>query len=147
VKTTVQLSGFKELDAALGELPKATGYNVLRRVLVKAGEPLAAGMRDRAPKEQGDLAEGITVSTARPKAKKRTKKTSAVEVVIGPGQHPQGSLQEHGTVNHSPHPFVRPAWDEGRAEALDTIGQELGGEIEKAAKRLAKRRARAAKKG
>jgi HK97 gp10 family phage protein len=151
VRSRTRLSGFKELDVALGELPKATGRNVLRRVLVKAGQPLAEDMARRAPRDEGDTAESVTVSTQRPnvssKAKRRNPKSSSVEVYVGPGKLAQAEQQEHGNVNHPPQPFVRPAWDAGKDAALDTIGRELGGEIERAAKRQAKKRAKAAAKG
>ena len=42
MKTTMKLEGFRELDKALGELPKATGKNVLRKVGRKALEPMRA---------------------------------------------------------------------------------------------------------
>jgi hypothetical protein len=35
-----KLEGFKELDRALGKLPKATAKNVLRRTLIKAAKPI-----------------------------------------------------------------------------------------------------------
>ena len=37
---TVSVSGLKELDQALGELPKATARNVLKRTLNKAAVPM-----------------------------------------------------------------------------------------------------------
>ncbi|WP_274875079.1 hypothetical protein [Sinorhizobium meliloti] len=45
----VSIEGLKQLDQALAELPKATGKAVLRRTLIKAGEPLADDMRARRP--------------------------------------------------------------------------------------------------
>lgn len=62
---TIKIEGLKELDAALGALPKATGKNVLRRVLKRAGEPIAEAARRKVPAEKstGNLKRSITVST------------------------------------------------------------------------------------
>lgn len=40
LKQFAKVEGLKELDAALGELTKATARNVLKRVLTKAAEPI-----------------------------------------------------------------------------------------------------------
>ncbi|MDP2358016.1 MAG: HK97 gp10 family phage protein [Beijerinckiaceae bacterium] len=68
MKMGLGISGFKELDAALGELPKATARNALRRVLVMAGQPIAESARQMAPDDPktfaGDLRRSITVSAS-----------------------------------------------------------------------------------
>lgn len=156
MKTRVKIEGLKELDRALGELPKATGKAVLRRVLKKAGEPIARDMRAKAPDDPAtsgnDLKSSIAVSTKlsgrqRKMHRKafRNDKASA-EVFVGAGPLPQAHLQEFGTVHHRPQPFARPAWDGNKNRALSIIKDELGDEILKAAKRLAKKRAKAASK-
>lgn len=61
-RVVVSLSGFRELDRALGELPKATARNVLKRTLIKAGEPIAENARNLAPVDSGNLRESIAVS-------------------------------------------------------------------------------------
>ena len=63
------------------------------------------------------------------------------------GAPPQGVWQEFGTVNHSPQPFMRPAWDGGKDKLLDGIADDFWTEIEKAAARQAKKAARLAAKG
>lgn len=60
---TVTIDGLKELDKALGELTKATARNVVKRVLVKAGEPIAAAAAQYAPKDTLELSESIVVSS------------------------------------------------------------------------------------
>ena len=68
MKMSLGLSGFKELDAALGELPKATARNALRRTLTKAAEPIARMARQLAPDDprtfKEDLRRSITVSAS-----------------------------------------------------------------------------------
>lgn len=141
---TVKVEGLREVDAALGQLGKATGRNVMRRVAVARLEPMAEEMRRLAPVDDGDLKEGIAVTTKRPK---RSRKSSEVEAYAGPGRHPQAIFKEFGTFNQAPQPFVRPAWDGGKGELLDGIAADLWSEIRKAAARKAKKAARLAAKG
>lgn len=140
MRTTVRVEGLRELERALGELPRATRKNVVTRVLKARAEPMAAAMRARAPVEFGDLRDSIGVGTRLTRsARKSHKKQSPVEVFAGPGSHPQAVTQEFGTVNHGPQAYVRPAWDAGKDGALDGIASDLGAEIGKAAARAAKK--------
>lgn len=141
---TVKVEGLREVNDALGQLPKATGRNVMRRVAVKRLEPMAEDMRARAPVGHADLKESITVTTKRPK---RHRKVSEVEAHVGPGQLPQAHLQEFGAPQHAPQPFARPAWDAGKNDLLNGITDDFWDEINKAAARLAKKTARLAAKG
>jgi HK97 gp10 family phage protein len=59
----VSISGLQELDKALGELPKATARNVLKRTLIKAGEPIAERARQLVPVNTGHLRDSIIVSS------------------------------------------------------------------------------------
>lgn len=153
MKTTVSVDGLRELDAALSDLPKATGKNVMRRALRKVAEPIAADMKSMAPVDEGDLRDGIGVGTklTRRQASQHRKMfrddKASVEMFVGAGAHPQAHLREFGGDGNAPHPFARPAWDRHKGQAVDTIKAELWGEIDKAAKRLARKAARLAKKG
>ncbi len=152
-KTTVKIEGLKELDQALGELPKATGKNVLRRVIREAAEPMARLARANAPVDEGHLRESIDVSTRLSRRQAGMHKRmfasdrSSVEMFVGPGTHPQGHLREFGGDGNPPHPFVRPAWDAEKRPTLDRIANSLWMEIDKAAQRLARKAARQAAKG
>jgi len=173
-KTTVRVEGLRELDAALAELPKAVARNTLRRVLKKAGQPIAEKARQLAPVDTGRLRDSINVSpklgtkagqkeyaaamkqglgqeaavAAMRDARRAAKgEGSFAEMYVGPGRQPHAHLQEFGSVNNRPHPFMRPAWDANKDEALEIIKRDLGGEIAKAAKRVARRKAKLAAKG
>ena len=149
-----RVEGLKELDKALGQLPRATGKNVLRRVARKALEPIIADAKTKVHAPTGKLRDSLAVSTKlshRQKAlhKKlvRGDKTSA-EVFAGAGPHnfvPQAIFEEFGTVKQPPHPFLRPAWDGGKFRALNDIKKDLWFEIKKAAARVARKKARALK--
>jgi HK97 gp10 family phage protein len=160
--TTVRVDGLRELQKALAELPKSTSRTVQRRVLMKRAQPIADAMRAKAPKRYGDLRDSITVSTKRPRGHKsnaarafaaagggaagraavKAAGGTPVEVFVGPGRNPQALMQEFGTRHHGPQPFIRPSWDAEKDRVLEGLKDDLWTEIQKAAARLAKKRAK-----
>ena len=133
-----RVEGLKELEEALKEFNTATARNIGRRALREAGEPIARAARADAPRDSHALAESIDVSTRLSKRqaamhKKFTK--DAVEVFVGPGQHPQAHLREFGGDGYTPHPYLRPAWDSQKQMALTILVNDLKVEIDKSAAR------------
>lgn len=179
MKSTVRVEGLKELDAALAEIGKAAAKAVLKRVLKRAGQPIADRASQLAPddpatpspdlhtsigvsaklknptgakefaavlKSGGSRAEAVTA--LRDARRASSGEDSFAMMHVGPDyKQRHGTLQEFGTAHHPPHPFMRPAFDEKKGEALEIIKRDLGAEIMKTAKRQAARRARLAAKG
>lgn len=153
--TRVRIDGLKELDRALGELPKATGKNVLRRVLRKRAEPIAEDMRAKAPDDprtsgndlRGSIGVGTKLSKRQAKLHRKMFKNdkASVEMFVGAGPVPHAHLQEFGTSRHGPQAFARPAWDAGKGPLLEGLKDDLWQEIQKAAQRLARKTARQAR--
>lgn len=110
---------------------------------------------DNPATDGNDLKGSIRVATKLNGYARRLQKSSKTfaEAYMGPGGDgnakapPQGVQQEFGNKNHSPQPFMRPAWDAGKAELLDGIQDDLWAEIDKAAQRAARKTARLAKAG
>ena len=141
----VEIDGLKELEKALMEIEKkTTRKSVGRRVLKKAGQPLADDMNAKAPKGEGDLSGSYAVSTKLNKSQRRaTRREKKDDVFMYVGTNdPAGLQQEFGNRNHAAQPHARPAWDGGKGKVLDDIKSDLGTEIMKAAKRQAKKKAR-----
>lgn len=147
------LAGAKELEVALRALPDSLRKGVVERALVKAGEPIRDDAQARAPFVTGRLRRAINVATklSRSQRRQRGKSKDVAEAFIGPSFFP---LQEFGTgpryhksgkyVGQAPtQPFLRPAWEAGKDQALATLGELLWQQIEKAAKRLGRRAAKA----
>lgn len=134
------ISGAKELEKALKQLPKSTSKSVLRTALRNAAKPTVNMAKATAPVgPTGNLRSSITAKTSLSKSqKKRRQKVGDVEMFIGPTA-PHGHLLEFGTVKMAPRPFMRPAWDSTKQEVLDSIEKELWQAISKAASRLAKK--------
>lgn len=155
MNTTIQTTGFRELDEALGEFTKASARNILKRAAIEALQPMADEMERLAPEMAnggGQLKEAIAVSDKLgPRQKslnRRARANSFVEVHAGvtdvKGKHlPSGVQQEFGNENHGPQPFVRPAWDQEAQDTLDRLKTALEDEINKAKARAQRRAARA----
>lgn len=142
-RQTFKIEGLKDLQDALAEFPKATGKAVLRRALLKAGEPIKGSAAARAPRLRGKLQMSIGSGTKLSRRQKRMHQPeSTVEVFVGAGALVQAITQEFGTVDHPPQAFMRPAWDENKTLAMSSIKQELTDEIMKTAKRRAQKAAR-----
>jgi hypothetical protein len=141
VRTTISTSGFKEMEAALGELTKATGKNVLKRAGLKAIAPVADVMKAKAPKDFHDLEEAIDYGSKRAKgAKKHFNDPGTVEVyagvsVVGGGMPPQATQQEFGNEHHGPQPYGRPSWDQEKMPTLERTKDELRPELDRAVAR------------
>lgn len=136
--------GLRDLTRALGELPKTTARNTLKRVLVKAAKPIEDAAETNAPKLTGRLTRSIVTGTrlTRPQARQAKKDGKFfAEVHVGTAD-PAGIPQEFGTFKESAQPFMRPAWEANKDGALKIIKDELGTEIEKSAARLARKAAR-----
>lgn len=152
-KGSIRIDGLKELDEALSQLPKATAKNVLRRTGILALAPVIAEAKRLVPVRSGDLRDSLKVTTKlskrqqRANAKAVAQGKATVQLYAGAAALPHAHLQEFGTQNHAPQPFMRPAWDANKDRVLEIIKTELGGEIEKAAGRLARKTARLAAKG
>lgn len=157
MKTTVRVEGLRELDAALGELPKATARNTLVRVGKKRLQPIADRANELAPDDPetpGGLHTSFKVGTKLSKrqasqlrrdVRKGLTEKNFAEVYAGTND-PAGIQQEFGNRNHGPQPMLRPAWDEKKGTLLPGIGADLWDEVEKTAKRVAAAAARKAAK-
>ena len=173
-RRTTQVHGLKELEKALRELPKAVARGALRTTLMKAGEPIVEAAIANAPVLSGQLRDSIKVDARKPKnfdkgkiayrevlktgggkaaalealkTARRNNPQAFAQVFVGPSvDAPHAHFPEFGTVDTAAQPFMRPAWDEKQAEALEIITADLAENIATAAARHAKRQARKAAK-
>lgn len=146
---TVRLSGFRELEKALSELPKATGKNVLRRVAKGALEPMADVAASIAPHRTGKLAYSITVSEKRTRRVARERgfdRKTGIEMAMGPttglGTLQYASYDEFGTVDTPAFAYMRGAWDTQSHGSLEYIKDNLWREIDKSAAKYARKLAK-----
>lgn len=150
MNTVLKTSGFAELDRALAEIEKAaTEKAIMHRALLKAAKPMAELGQSLAPVgETETLAPSVAASTRLSNRQKKLHRKmfrndkAAVEVFVGAGPLSSAHNQEFGNEHHGPQPFMRPAFDAEAKPTLDRLGKEMWSEIDKAAKRAARRAAK-----
>jgi hypothetical protein len=144
--TKMTFEGGKELERALAQLEKAaTRKTTARRALKQAAEPIHSAYQANTIVATGALFDNEIIGTRlnrRQAGLNRRMGKAEVEIHVGTAD-PAGIQQEFGNVNQTAAPALRPAWDrEGGARAMDRIGEFMWPEIEKAAARQAKRKAK-----
>lgn len=160
-RTTVKVEGLRELGMAM----RALGNDVARRIAVSMTSAAAKVVRDeavlRAPEsEEPHELEGVTVQPGNLKrnivrkklSARRTHLTSA-HIVTVRGKKKDGyaarygRLQEFGTVHHAPQPFLRPAFDAKKYQAVGVMRETARKRIEAAARKAARQAGAKAARG
>lgn len=158
----MELVGARELEAALMALGQDRLIRrSLRRSLMKASKPAVATARRLAPGglySTGRMLSKIDVSTTLSRRQRRGQgyrfNANTAYVWIGAAPRGPGVLTEFGTGPRytkkgafrgaaPAQPFLRPAWEQHKRQILDDFSRELWIDIEKTAKRLARRTAKA----
>lgn len=149
---TVKFEGGRELERALAEIAKkATAKAVVRRALIAAAKPMAEMAQSGAPVAEGDLQASVSVGTKLSKRQAKLHRKmfkndkAAVEVFVGAGPLSSAHNQEFGNEHHAAQPFMRPAFDAEAKPTIDRVGEQMWVEIDKQAKREARKAARAAR--
>jgi HK97 gp10 family phage protein len=150
LKVRVQFDGGRELERALEELPPSvSAKTVMRRALLKAGEPILRTARALAPKKTGRLGISLGSGTVLSKRQRALFPAPKGEVQVYVGVSPKANryahLLEFGTRIARARPFMRPAWDAHKIGTLETIRDLMWIEIKKTWVRYVKRQA--ARKG
>lgn len=147
-KISGRIEGLEQLVANLGEMKKAVRNRVLRKginaatgpllKLVKGGVPIRTRLLYKAMgrKVKAYRASGVTVGIIGPRVGFATEVDGKK---IDPAKY--AHLVEYGHAGPHPappHPFVRPAWDQGKAAAQATMKEKILVEIEAEARKLPK---------
>lgn len=170
----VDFTGGKELEAAFAQLKDgATKRRTALRALQKAAEIIRDRAKELAPDDPATgtgkyLRESIKVGKAKGYAQKDENSGSRVTTFVGidgsvlppkpssrrknkKGQSKDGGgvavysiMVENGTATHPAQPYMRPAWEQTKDQALQAIIDITRAEIDATAARAARR---AAKKG
>lgn len=142
------LTGFKELAAALKELGPRVARKHLRGAVSRGAMVVRNEARTLAPKDTGEMARDIL--TKRERSAGDHMASYSVFVRSGKKSRLAGKKRdvardsfywrfvEFGTVKMAARPFLRPAFEAKKEEAVDAIGAELDKRIQKEAADLAR---------
>lgn len=155
---SLKMTGFKELERKLAQLPASTAKGVTRRVLKKQLKPVAVmanafwpGSSDDVFRITSRIARGqmsdsamvmskttVNMFVGAPGGSSGTPEAHLIEFGTGPRYHEGGKYT--GAVD--PTPMLQPAWDAHKHKMLERLGADLFEEIEKSLKRRAAKLAR-----
>jgi HK97 gp10 family phage protein len=122
------IEGLEDFEAKLKALEFAVQKESLIAAVKAGAEIIRAEAEARAPRRTGTLAEEEMITVV---------ESTAFEVVakIGPSKEAfYGLFQELGTAHMTAHPFLLPAAEDKKQEALDAAGKVLKDKIEGLAK-------------
>lgn len=150
---TVHIKGAREMEQVLRRLPAQLAKKTLAAALRDAAEPILDEARRLAPVGQESKGRVRLRTTQRGKVTishygklKPSLRIATVpdrltphsaSVVVTAGKAFWGMFVEFGTRFMAAKPFLRPAFEAKKMEALNRLGKALGERIEKAAKKLA----------
>ena len=155
---SMKMTGFREIEKALAQLPAGTAKGVARRAMKKELAPVAATANSFWPGADDQvfkITSRISPSQKGDSAAKngRSVVNMFVGANVGAGGAPHAHLVEFGTGPRfqksgrftgsvAPQPMLQPAWDMNKQSMLEGLGARMWDEIEKTIARRAKRAAK-----
>lgn len=145
---TLEVKGFKELEAELAKLKNPTARGVGRRAMRKALKPVEDAANAFWP---GASDQAFRTTSQLKSSQPRPEDTPTLVHMFVGSPEPHAHLLEFGTGPRtqtktgrytgsvSPIPMLQPAWDLEGEEMLDRLRQILGDEIKKTFARIAAR--------
>jgi len=146
----VKLTGFKELADALRELGPRVARNALRSSVSAGAAVIRNDARNRAPVDTGEMKKDIQIKRERDAQGEMSAKYS-VFVRSGKKSRLSGKSRdvqkdsfywrfvEFGTSKMAAQPFLRPAFEAKKEDAIKAIGEKLDERIQKIAQELVRR--------
>lgn len=151
----MKMSGLRDIERALAQLPAGTAKGVARRAMKKELAPVAATANALWPGSRDDvfrITARVTAGQLGDSVAERGRSVTNLFVGApgGAGGTPEAHLVEFGTGPRfqkngrftgsvAPQPMLQPAWDMHKRQMLDGLGRRLWDEIEKTMARRAKR--------
>ncbi len=144
---TMQLKGFKELASALRELPQRVSRNALRAAVNAGATEIKKEARIQSPVDTGLLKKNLYQKQVR-EASGPNRQTFYVGVRQGVVRNKDGTkkdmpfywkFMEFGTSKLPAAPFLRPAFESKKEDAVKRISEKLDERIQKYAVELARK--------
>lgn len=131
---------FSEMEKSLTKLDQKIAITALRKAGKEAMKPVLSDMRQNVNIDKGILLNSLKMRTSRAKGRSRGSKNRVMAIRAGvftrksteERRRNQAALsQEFGNSRQKAEPFIRPALKRNAQRVIDTLGGELGREIEK----------------
>lgn len=150
-ETSANLTGFRELAAAMRELGARTAKNTLRRAVSAGAAVVRNEARSRAPVDTGEMKKDIQMKREKDQRGGPLAARFSVFVRSGKKSRLAGRARdvqkdsfywkfvEYGTSKMPAQPFMRPSFESTKEEAVRVIGETLDQGVQQAARELANR--------
>lgn len=127
----VHIEGYEDLRRKFRQLSAGMQKTALRSMLRSAATPVLKEAVRLAPTDEFDLKEAIAMTVS----VKQTEASAAVGVKRKQAGAPAryAHLQEFGTVHHRAQPFLRPALDNRKGEAIQAFADAVKKQINRLA--------------
>lgn len=142
------VTGLRDLERVLLNLPRSTAKGVVRRAMRKSAEPLRERAARLAPDNPYtpplDLNTSIAIGNSYRgggRGGARREGPREVTIYIGPTRegYPQAIMMEFGTFKDRPQPYMRPAWEDEQMPMLERFADLMGSELDKTIARVRRR--------
>jgi HK97 gp10 family phage protein len=130
-----KITGAKELDRVLSELPKRLQRKVVTQALRAGAKPMLEEARNSIPVKSGLTKKDIKIR-AIPAKESRAPAIAIAGSLAKAGRAYIMRFLELGTSKMPAKPFLRPAFDNNSARSLEIVGKELGHRIAAEAAKL-----------
>lgn len=132
----MEIKGLAELEAKLNALPAAGAKKAMRSALMFALTPMLKAARDGVAKRSGALAKAIVKRSFITKANDFQAEAGVVMNTKKKAPGWRWHFEEFGTSRQKARPFIRPAFDNNKAEAVtrfvEQIKKRIAAELAKA---------------
>ena len=129
---TVQIKGLDDLKRSLKQFPINVQKNILVASIRAEASHIAKVAKSKVPKKSGNLKRAIKVK------KRRTKNKSYIKFSIGltignSAKHDgfYGHIVEFGSSKMSAQPFMRPAYEQSKDNAISSVTTKMKQRIDK----------------
>lgn len=135
MKTSVQMTGLRELGAALKELDSRVQKRIARSATSAGARVIANEAKRLVPVDTGNLKKNIRTANLKPN--QPGIQETAVGVRVKGKESPfYWTFLEFGTAKMAPKPFLRPAFESKKVEAAERIKEQLGKRLDAEAKKI-----------
>lgn len=125
ISGTIQIRGGEELAAALESLGPAMEKKILRSAMREAAKPMLADAKRRAPVLTGAMRKSLKIKAMKRRSNGQVGVVIATEKGFFKGETFYGAFHEFGTKKMPARPFIRPAFEANKAQAIRIVGEAI----------------------
>lgn len=125
ISGTIQIRGGEELAAALESCGKVMERKILRTAMRQAAAPILAEAKRRAPVLTGQLRKSLRIRSLKRKVNGQVGVVISTAKGFFKGDEFYGAFHEFGTKKMPARPFIRPAFEANKAQAITIVGEAV----------------------